>query len=62
MLKVAFTNWKTTSAGVIFGVLLAFQTNYKPGMSLKEWVYAVVVALAGSLPGILAHDGFAPAP
>lgn len=56
----SLVNWKTTVAGIVFGILLAFKTVYQPGMSLKQWAFAAVVAFLGALPGILAHDGFAP--
>lgn len=59
-MNTAVLNWKTTAAGVVFGILLAFQTVYKPGMSLKQWAVAAGVAFLGALPGILAHDGFVP--
>lgn len=49
-------NWKTTTAGIVFGILMAYQTVYKPGMSLKEWSIAAAVFLIGALPGILAKD------
>ena len=40
------------------GIVIAGLTVYKPGMDWKGWASALVVALAGALPGILAHDGF----
>jgi len=52
-------NWKTTVAGIAGGLLLSALTVYKPGMTVKQWGLAALVAVVGALPGILAHDGFA---
>jgi hypothetical protein len=59
----ALSNWKTTLGGIVGGLLLASLTVYHPGMTVKEWGAAALVAIGGALPGILAHDGFvAPQP
>jgi hypothetical protein len=59
----ALKNWKTSAAGVALGAaVLAAVAAYKPGMTLKEWAGAAVIAALAALPGILAHDGVAPAP
>jgi hypothetical protein len=60
-MNTALTNWKTTLAGIAGGLLLSALTVYHPGMTVKEWAGAALVAAVGALPGILAHDGFLPA-
>jgi hypothetical protein len=59
-MNTVITNWKTTLAGIGGGVLLAALTVYHPGMTVKQWAGAAIVAIVGALPGILAHDGFIP--
>jgi hypothetical protein len=60
-MNAAIANWKTTLAGIAGGLLLAALTVYHPGMTVKQWGQAALVAAVGALPGILAHDGFLPA-
>lgn len=57
MIQNAITHWKTSTAGVVFGAALLVALNsFKPGMTVKQWVGAAVVAIVGALPGILSAD------
>jgi Na+-transporting NADH:ubiquinone oxidoreductase subunit NqrB len=57
-MNAAITNWKTSTAGVAFGVCwVAAMNAYHPGMTLKQWIFPALVGVSGALMGILAHDG-----
>lgn len=42
-----FKNWKSSSIGVIAGVLYVASQAYKPGMSWKDWAVGAAIAIMG---------------
>ena len=58
MIQNAITHWKTSTAGIILGAAVLVALNaFKPGMNLKQWAGAAVLAILSAMPGILAADG-----
>ena len=58
--NAAVVNWKTTVAGIAFGLAVFAAQAYKSGMTPKQWAVAIGSGVLAALPGILAHDGVAP--
>lgn len=56
-MSAALTNWKTTLAGLIFGVVAAVVAVPYTGEDAKGWATRALVAVSAALPGILAKDG-----
>ena len=42
-----FKNWKSSSIGIVAGVLYVASQAYKPGMSWKDWAVGAAIAIMG---------------
>ena len=50
------SNWKTSLAGVIAGLLILLGQSYQPGQTTKQWLTTAATAAATALVGLLAKD------
>lgn len=57
-MNTALTHWKTSTAGIAFGLCWTAAMNaYHPGMTVKQWILPALVGVSGALLGILSADG-----